>query len=152
MQILKNEHVKVTTALFKPSENNFWPRQLQDSVPSSFGGEGVWENIWYIREWMIIHNHEASPCFNKTNGLGVSRWQPMITHDPETEWVKITENWWKSGARGQMALKRGICDYYFLGFQFDRAWIYFLWEIYRAVATVCQRENGCICFLPMAND
>lgn len=91
---------------------------------------------------MIIHSHEANPCFNKTNGLGVFQWQPMITHDPETEWVKITENWWKSRARGQMALKRRICDYYFLSLQFDRTWKYFLWKIYRAIHTICQCENG----------
>lgn len=102
--------------------------------------------MWYIREWMIIHSREASPCFNKTNYSGVFQWQPMITHDPETEWVKITENWWKSGARGQMALKRRICDYYFLSLQSDRAQIYFLWKIYRAVDTICQHENGHICF------
>lgn len=101
---------------------------------------------------MIIHSHEANPCFNKTDCPGVLWWQPMITHDPETEWAKITENWWKSGSRGQMALKRRICDYYFLSLQSDRAWICFLWKIYRAVDTICQRENGCICFLPMAND
>ena len=27
-----------------------------------------------------------------TNYPGVFWWQPMITHDPKTEWVKITEN------------------------------------------------------------
>lgn len=118
----------------------------------SLGGERILENIWCIRKWMIIHSHEANPCFNKTDCPEVFRWQPMITHDPETEWVKITENWWKSGARGQMALKRRICDYYFLSLQSDRAWLYFLWKIYRAVDTVRQRENGCICFLPVAND
>lgn len=92
------------------------------------GGERILENKWCIREWMIIHSHETTPCFNKTNYTGVSQWQPMITHDPETEWVKITENWWKSGAKGQMALKQSTCDYYFLGLPSDRAWIYFLWK------------------------
>ena len=41
---------------------------------------------------MIIHSHEANPCFNKANYPEVFWWQPMITHDPKTEWVKITEN------------------------------------------------------------
>lgn len=108
--------------------------------------KGILENMWYIREWMIIHSREASPCFNKTNYSGVFQWQPMITHDPETEWVKITENWWKSEARGQMTLKRRICDYYFLSLQSGRAWIYFLWKIYSAADTICQHESGCICF------
>lgn len=119
---------------------------------SSPGEKRILENVWYIRDWMIIHSHEASPCFNKTNCPKVFQWQPMITHDPETEWVKITENWWKSGAGGQMALKRRICDYYFLSFQSDRAWIYFLWKIYSVAGTICQCENGCVCFLLMAND
>lgn len=96
---------------------------------------------------MIIHSHEANPCFNKTNYPGVFWWQPMITHDPKTEWVKITENWWKSGARGQMTLKSRNCDYYFLSLHSDRAWIYFLWKIQRAIDTICQCENGCYLFL-----
>lgn len=91
---------------------------------------------------MIIYSHEANPCFNKTNCSGMFQWQPMITHDPMTEWVKITENWWKSGARGQMALKRRICDYYFLSLLSDRAWIYSFEKIYRAIDTICQCENA----------
>lgn len=102
---------------------------------SSRGQKGILENIWSMRGWMIIHSREASPCFNKTNCPRVFWWQAMITHDPESEWVKITENWWKSRAGGQMALKRRICDYYFLSLQSDRAWIYLLWKIYRAVDT-----------------
>ena len=31
---------------------------------------------------MIIHSHEAKPCFNKTNYPGVFWWQPQHTKAP----------------------------------------------------------------------
>lgn len=144
--------LKNNCSTFQTTRQQFLASQAPGQHYVNLRRQRTLENMWYISEWMMIHSHEANPCFNKTNYPGVFRWQPMITHDPETEWVKITENWWKSRARGQMALKRRICDYYFPSLQSDRAWIYFLWKIYRAIDIICQHENGYICFLPMAND